>query len=410
MANQKQPIYLDYAAAAPLWPNVVTSMTEAMALRGNPGSLHADGYQIRRTWNQALNRLARFLGCQADELIITSGATESNNLAILGATLIADIANSHIITSTIEHPASYEPIKRLETLGAHVTWLPVDGRGLLDIKQLTQSLTPNTRLVSLIAAHNETGVIQPIHRIVETIRTAEKTFKNKILIHLDASQWAAWQQLNPHHLDVDLLTISGAKIGGPAGLLYVKRGTPLEPLLYGGGQQHNLRPGTEDVIGAVGLAMAIEIVWKQIPETTTCIRALRDQIADAIIDAFPIAIRRDQKDGLPNIFHVTISGLDAESAIYALSEAGIAIAAGSACSTNQPEQKQRILAALGIPVADRASTLRISLGWTTNKEDISRALPAMIGILKQVHEQSAKLATLQQAGKKLSKKYAKDNR
>jgi len=409
MSDQKQPIYLDYAAAAPLWPIVVTSMIEAMALRGNPGSLHADGYQMRQTWNLAIDRLARLLGCQSDELIITSGATESSNLAILGSIPSTDITNSHIITSTIEHPASYEPIKHLETLGAHITWLPVNNCGQIDIKQLSESITSKTQLISLIAAHNETGVIQPIHRIVEIIRKAEKTFATKILIHLDASQWAAWQQLNPHHLDVDLLTISGAKIGGPAGLLYVKRGTPLQSILYGGGQQHGLRPGTEDVVSAVGLTAAIETTWQQLPEAAIRIRSLRDQIADAIINAFPGAIRRDQKESLPNILHVIIPSLDAESAIYALSEAGIAIAAGSACSTNQPEQKQRILAALGIPVANRASTLRISLGWTTSVEDISRALPTMIGILKQVHEQSAKLTTLQQAGKKLSKKYAKDN-
>jgi cysteine desulfurase len=410
MSDQKQSIYLDYAAATPLWPTVVEVMTKSMALHGNPGSLHADGYQMRQTWNQAIDRIARLLGCQSDEIVITSGATESSNLAILGSIPSTDIANSHIITSTIEHPASYEPIKHLETLGAHVTWLPVNNCGQIDIKQLSESITSKTQLISLIAAHNETGVIQPIHRIVEMIRRAEKTFATKILIHLDTSQWAAWQQLNPHHLDVDLLTISGAKIGGPAGLLYVKRGTILQPILYGGGQQHSLRPGTEDVIGAVGLAAAIETTWQQLPVAATRIRALRDQIADAIIDAFPIAIRRDQKEGLPNILHLTIPGLDAESAIYALSEAGIAIASGSACSTNQPEQKQRILAALGIPVADRASTLRISLGWTTSVEDISRALPVMIGILKQVHEQSAKLTTLQQAGKQLSKKYAEDNR
>ena len=409
MFNQKQTIYLDYAAAAPLWPNVVAKMTEIMAQRGNPGSLHADGYRMRQAWNQATDRIARLMGCQADELIITSGATESSNLAILGSIRSTDITNSQIITSTIEHPASYEPIKYLETLGTHVIWLPVDDYGQINMEQLAKSLTSKTRLVSLIAAHNETGVIQPIHRIIETIRMAEKSLRTKILIHLDASQWAAWQRINPHHLDVDLLTISGAKIGGPAGLLYVKRGTLLQPILYGGGQQHGLRPGTENVVDAIGLAEAIETTWQQLPSATTRIRDLRNQIADTITQSFPAAIRRDQNNGLPNILHVTIPELDAESAIYALSEMGIAVAAGSACSTNQPEQKQRILAALGIPVTDRASTLRISLGWTTSIEDITRAIPVMIGILKQVSKKSAALTSLRQTGRQLSKKYAEGN-
>lgn len=409
MANQKQTIYLDYAAAAPLWPNVVAKMTEVMALRGNPGSLHIDGYKMRQTWNQATDRIARLMGCQVDELIITSGATESSNLAILGSIPNNEIAGSEIITSTIEHPASYEPIKLLETLGAHVTWLPVDNYGQINVEQLAKSLSSKTRLVSLIAAHNETGVIQPIHRIIETIRTAEKSLQTKILIHLDASQWAAWQRINPHHLDVDLLTISGAKIGGPAGLLYVKRSTQLQPILYGGGQQHGLRPGTENILEAVGLAEALDTTWQQLPSATTRIRNLRNQIADSITQSFPAAIRRDQNDSLPNILHVTIPELDAESAIYALSEIGIAVATGSACSTNQPEQKQRILAALGIPATDRASTLRISLGWTTNVEDITRAIPTMIGIIKQVSEKSAVLTSLRQAGRQLSKKYAKGN-
>lgn len=410
MANQKKSIYLDYAAAAPLWPNVVSAMTKVMTMHGNPGSLHADGYKMRAIWNHAINRLAQLLGCQSDELIITSGATESSNLAILGAIPSSEITNSDIITSTIEHPASHEPIRHLESLGANVTWLPVDDYGQINTANLTKSITPKTRLISLIAAHNEIGVIQPIHRIVEIIRKAEKALKTKILIHLDASQWAAWQQLNPHHLDVDLLTISGAKIGGSAGLLYVKRGTELQPILYGGGQQHGLRPGTENIVEAGGLAEALETTWQQLPVASTRISLLRDKIADAIIQSFPAAIRRDQPDGLPNILHFTIPGLDSESAIYALSEAGIAIATGSACSTNQPEQKQRILAALGIPIADRLSTLRISLGWTTSTKDITRAIPVMIGILKQVHKQSAALTTLQQAGKLLSKKYAKGNR
>ena len=407
MSDQQTPLYLDYAAAAPLWPSVVAAMTEIMRLRGNPGSLHTDGYQMRQAWNQALTRLARLLGCQSDELIITSGATESSNLAIFGAIAANEIPHSSIITSTIEHPASYAPLKQLESLGARVTWLPIDSHGVIDIKQLAKALSPKTRLISLIAAHNETGAIQPMHRIVETIRTAQRTFDSRILIHLDASQLAAWQPLNPHHLDVDLLTLSGAKIGGPAGLLYVKRGTVLQPVLYGGSQQHGRRPGTEDVAAAVGIAEALDATWQQLEGCTTHIGSLRDRIADAMMASFPTAIRRDQHDGLPNILHLTIPGLDAESAVYALSEAGIAIATGSACSTNEPEQKQRMLDALGIPTSDHGSTIRISLGWTTSEEAVIRAIPRLIGILQQVHELSATTTRLQKAGKELSTQYAR---
>ena len=406
MSDQKKTLYLDYAAAAPLWPNVVDLVTETLRLSGNPGSLHLFGHTLNERWHNAINQLARLLGCQPDEIIITSGATESSNLALLGTIRhLVDTKPIEIVTTAAEHPATSGPIKALEQLGAEIVYLPTTNQGHVLLANLKQSITLNTRLVSIIAAHNETGAIQSMHRIIEVIRAAEKRISHKILIHLDASQWAAWHKINPHHLDVDLVTISGAKIGGLAGLLYAKRGTDLRPILFGGGQQRTLRPGTEVVAGALGLAKALSTTWDQLPQTSKQVAELKNLIGDTLMATFPQAVRRDSIDGLPNIIHLTIPGLDAASAVYALSEAGIAISTGSACSSNEPEEKQRILNALGVPKADRDATLRISLGWTTKKSEIIRALPIMIDILNTILKQSPDIKKLEQAGKRIADRY-----
>ncbi len=397
--DQSALLYLDYAAAAPVRPEVVAAIATASGLPGNASSPHAAGMATKAHWNQALAAIACLLGCQPDELVVTSGATESCNLAIIGAlTGRLEHEQVHILTTAVEHPAVDEPVRALERRGARVTRLAVDHAGRVSLAAFEQALTPETAVVSLIAAHNETGAIQRIHRLIEAVRAAERRFGTTILIHLDASQWAAWQPLNPHHLGIDLMSLSGSKLGGPhAGLLYARRGTQLQPIMYGGGQQHGLRPGSYAVTAAAGLAAALAATWRQLPAVASRVRQAKDHLGTALVSALPGSQRRDLPDGLPNILHLTVPGLDAANAVAALSEAGILASTGAACAAADATKQARIHTALGIQPADSRSTLRFSLGWAHTVDDVARLTPMIVDILRRVHKQSAQTLALEQA-------------
>lgn len=409
MPNKTNSIYLDYAAAAPLWPVVIEAVSQTLYMPGNPGSMHEQGYALKQLWHDSLRSIAKQLGCTADELIITSGATESANLAILGSLLHQPkVQPVHCISSTAEHAACYGPLKELEQEGASITWLPVNIHGQIEVQSLADAIGPATKLVSLIAAHNETGAIQPIRAIVAAIRAAEQRVGHRILIHLDCAQLAAWQPLNAHALGADLITISGNKLGGPhCGLLYVRRGIKLHPIMHGGGQQQGRRPGTEDVSGVAGLALALKTTWGLLPIRKPVINALHDRLGSALNKAFPTLVRRDVADGLPNMLHLTLPGLDGEQAVYALSQAGIAVATGSACTATNRTSEQRVRAALGINATDQPATLRISLGMQTTDEEITRAIPIFIDILNRTLAQTNLTKRLQASGRDLSQAYAK---
>ncbi len=392
--------YLDYAAAAPLRPEALAALTDARGQSGNTGSQHGAGIAAKRRWDAALDTLARLLGCQADELVITSGATESCNLAILGSMLPElDAGNPiRILTSAAEHPACSSAVDLLEARGATVDRLAVNPHGQVALADVETALCPKTRLVTFIAAHNETGAVQRIHRIIEAVRSAERRFGTTILVHLDAAQWVAWQRLDVHHLGADFVSASGAKFGGPhAGILYVKRGTKLTPLIVGGGQQQGRRSGTVDVAAAAGLAAALTAAWDELPSAAPAVRTARDMLADTLLAAFPDAVGRDRPDGLPNFIHLTVPGLDADNAVAALSAAGIDLSTGSACSAADAAKQQRIHAALGIAGTDTRSTLRITLGPDADAAAMARLAPTIVGILNRVRQQSRATAALQAA-------------
>ncbi len=396
--------YLDYAAAAPLWPAAITAVTDALRTRGNPSSLHKNGRAKRQDWHQALARIARHLGCTPDELIVTSGATESSTTAITGS--IADLMSAHVISSAAEHAASYASITELERRGCAVTWLPVNNAGQVRPADLAAALRPTTQLVSLLLAHNETGAIQRVHALTTVVRAAERRYGHRILIHWDAAQWAAWHPLNLHQLGADLVSLSGMKLGGPpSGLLYVRRGVALRPLIHGGSQQHGRRAGTEDVAAALGLAAAFDETRRILPICRDEVQTARNQLGAALQAAFPSLVRRDQSNGLPNILHITLPGLDAEQAVYALSAVGIEIATGAACTSDSSTDSHRVRTALHIPPADLHATLRISLGWTTTTGDIARLTPRFIDILERTVRQTSTTSLLQHAGSNLNQAY-----
>ncbi len=397
-------IYLDYAAAAPRWTVVTKGL--ARSSFANPDSPHESGRAARAELEMAQRTLARHLACGSDELILTSGATEANNLAIFGIVhalheTTGDVP--HIITSTIEHPSVLAPIEALEEVGVPVTFVPVTKTGQIDLVALEASILPETGLVSIMAANNEIGTIQPLREI----RSLLNAVNPKIILHTDAAQLAAWQTFTVDDLRADAITISGAKLGGliGTGLLYLKRGTPLMGQLRGGGQQQGRRAGTPDPTLAMSLATALGEVRAQLPGAHERVTKLRVKIWQALAAELPTLIRNDQMDGLPNILSVTLPGLDAEAAVYALSAAGVDISTGSACSVTDDQHRGHVLAALGRP-ADLISTLRFSLGWQTTAEEIAHAIPVITDVIRSVHTQTAQTSQIQQVGQKIATRYA----
>lgn len=402
-------IYLDYAAATPLWPKVRRTLNAALKTYGNPGSLHSLGQTAKADLALAKQTLARLLSAHSHELVLTASATESANMAVFGVVEhFRTQGPIHIITSTIEHPAVYEPIRRYEHEGVEVTYLPVDSTGRIRPEVLKAAIRPNTRFISIMAANNEIGAIQPIRALVRVTHAAAKELGHHIVFHSDASQYAAWNRVNVEQLGIDLLTLSGPKLGGPAsGLLYIRTGTVLEPLLLGGGQQQHRRSGTEDPVSAAGFACAAQETQAAHTRRGDAVRALRDELSAKLHAAFPEGIcnHLSDRNGLPNIVSFTLEGIDAEATVYALDAVGIAISAGSACSSAHPDY--RVLQALGRTVDQAKATLRMSLGWTSSQTEVRRAGIQLIRVLKQQREERAQLRTLETRGAQLATDYAK---
>lgn len=398
-------IYLDYAAATPRW-SAVTRLLGADLTFGNPDSLHETGRQARRALDAAKSQLAGYLQCHPDELVLTSGATEANNLAIFGIAQTLherDGQPPHIVTSMIEHPSVLAPIQALEELGVPVTFVPVTPTGVIDLIALEASILPTTRLVSIMAANNEIGTIQPLR----AIRKLLDSVNPKIILHTDAAQLAAWQPITVDHLRTDAITISGAKLGGltGTGLLYLKRGTPLVGQVRGGGQQSDRRSGTEDPLLTQSLATALGEVRQALTRDPERVATLRIRLGQAISQAVPTTIRNDHVDGLPSLVSLTIPGLDAEAAVYALSAAGLDASTGSACQSTDERHRGHVLAALG-RAEDVKSTLRFSLGWQTSESEIERAIPIICDVLKSSLAQSHQTRSVQRIGQKIATRYA----
>lgn len=412
MKNPIHPIYLDYAASAVMWPEVKTALHKTHEFYGNPSSLHLRGRQARSVWDDSLKTIARLIECHTNELVITSGATESNNLAILGLMRQFLPQNPHIITTNIEHSSVDEPIRQLEKQGAKITYLGVNKKGLINLQELKDAFTPNTRLVSIIAANNEIGSVQPINKIGKIIKQHNKTVQTPIYFHTDASQFAAWNKFNVDQLKADLITISAAKIGGPhgAGLLYIKQGTPLEPIIFGGNHQMGLRSGTENLAAAVGLSTALTKVWSELPAVTERVRGLRDNLEKELLRQIPQSFTNSTPQGLPNLLSIVVAPAQASLALYALDAAGICCSAGAACSIKKPGQNNRVLAALGLSAEHQQSTLRFSLGWHTTKLEIAQAKKIIPRVINKIIKQSQQLFELEKTGKKIAAQYAQKTR
>lgn len=365
-------VYLDYAATTPLDPKVKKAMEPFFAKDfANPSSLYTLGQKSRLAIDQARKKIASILNCRPGEIIFTSGGTESNNLAILGAARKYSSFGKHIIVSKIEHHAVLEPAHYLEKNGFEVTYLPVDKFGFVDLKALKSALRKETILVSIMYANNEIGTIEPVREISSLIR--EFRGKNHLpLFHSDACQAAAFCSLNVQELGVDLMTVNGGKIYGPkgTGFLFVREGVELEPLIFGGGQERGLRSGTENVPGIVGLAKALELAQKEKDKEGERLKKLRDYLIQEILKRIPKTILNGHPTmRLPNNVNVSILDIEGEALILYLDEYGISCSTGSACSSATLEPSH-VLLAIGLSPAVAHGSLRLTLGKETTKKQI----------------------------------------
>jgi len=374
-------IYLDYAAATPLDPAVLDAMLPYLQAEFyNPSAIYSPARQVRQAINDARSKIAANLGCRPAEIVFTAGGTEANNLAIHG--VMSRYPDGNLLVSAIEHEATIEPASQF-----NATVVPVKADGRIDVLNLAKTIDQQTVLVSIMMANNEIGVIQPmrdIARVIKTIRIERQAAGNKrpLYFHTDACQAATYINLNVARLGVDLMTLNGGKMYGPkqTGLLYIKGGIVLGPLIRGGGQEQGMRSGTENVAGIIGLAKAFELTNRRREAEVRRLTVLRDYFISHLLSQHPDAtVNGSIKYRLPNNVHVTLPGCDNERLIIGFDLAGIAVAAGSACSARS-DRPSHVLGALGMGNQSARSTIRFTMGLSTTESQLDTVLKTLAAL------------------------------
>ncbi len=376
-----QPIYLDHAATTPVRPEVFEAMQPFFGPRfGNPSSTHRWGREARVSLDEARERLARCLGAHTDEVCFTSGGTEGDNLAILGAWRGRDASSVNrraIVTTPIEHKAVLAAVHQVVSEGATERFLGVTADGLIDLDRAAEVLDAEVALVTAMWVNNEIGTIQPIAELATLARACGS------LVHTDAVQAFGKLPIDLSALPVDLLTVSGHKIGAPkgAGAVYIRRGTPVQPLLFGGSQDGGRRPGTENVAAAVGLARAAELAVAERETECARLRTMRDALETALLARIPDAVVHGRNaPRAPHVLNISVPGTDSESLLMALDLAGVACSSGSACQSGGVSPSH-VLAALGVQTDLASAAIRMSLGALTTEDCVDRVaqlFPALI--------------------------------
>jgi len=377
-------IYLDNASTTPIDKNVAKAMAVCQAsIYGNPGSLHKAGQVAKKEIVKARLRIAKVLNCKPEEIVFTGSGTESDNLAVLGT--VRAIGKGQVIVSSIEHHAVLNPAERLEAEGYKVIKLKVNKDGFVDLTGLEKNITPETVLVSIMYANNEIGTIQPIKEIAKIIKQKNP----KMRFHTDACQASGYLDLNVQNLGVDMMTINASKIYGPkgVGLLYVKAGTKIQPIVFGGGQEKGLRSGTENVVGIVGLATALELAQKNAKKESARETKLRDYFIKQILQKIPkTVVNGSLKDRLPNNINISFLDVEGEAMLLWLDKYGICCSTGSACDSQNLDPSHVILA-LGLPYEYANGALRFTLGKQTTKKDLDyvlKVLPKIVSDLRKI--------------------------
>lgn len=380
-----KPLYLDYAAATPLDEEVRAAMLPYLEERFyNPSSIYQASRQVRQAVEEARHRAAQVLGAKPTEIVFTSGGTESINAAIQG--VLQEHDGGHWVTSAIEHDA----VLALRQPYSRVTTVPVSPKGLVDPAAVISAVSDQTILVSLQLANNEIGTVQPVAEVARALQKvrdhrARRGISQPLYLHTDAVQAANYLDMSVARLGVDLLSLSGSKIYGPkgSGLLYVRTGTKLVPLLWGGGQERGRRSGTENVAGAVGLAAALEKAASLRKSEAVRLSALRDALLTKLQDIPGLVLNGDLKRRLPNNLNLTLPGAEGQALVMYLDQAGILTSTGSACSSGDLDPSH-VLLALGRSRDEAASSLRLTLGRATTAAEIDRTAKLLPPIVERV--------------------------
>ncbi len=379
-------IYLDHNATTPLHPKALEAMLPLLRQQyGNPSSYHRMGRDARTALDTARRTAADCLGAEPGEILFTGSGTESDNLALRGAARAGSRRSGRIVTSTTEHHAVLETCRDLEREGFTVTFVPVDENGVVLPEVLRRHVSPDTILVSIHHANNETGVIQPVSELAAAAHNAGALF------HTDAVQAAGKIQLRADETGADLISVSGHKIYGPkgVGMLYVRSGTDIAPCITGGSHESGLRAGTENVAGIAGFAAALALAVENLEDTAYRTAQLRDRLEAGIREAVPdIRINGAGAQRVPNTTNISFRSVEAESVLLYLDLYGICASAGSACTTGSPEPSA-VLLAMGLPAEEAQSALRFSLGTESTREQIDTTVQAVVEIIKKLRAVSS---------------------
>ncbi len=371
----ERPIYLDYNATTPIHPEVAAAMRPVLdSTFGNPSSGHAYGRAAAALVATARRQVARLLGCDADEVIFTGGGTESNNLAILGIAHARRDLGNHLVTTAVEHPAVDQVMTHLEGRGFEVSRVAVDGYGRVDPQDVAAALTPKTTLVSVMHANNEVGTIMPLSEI------AALCHERGVILHTDAAQSVGKIPTAVNDLGVDLLSVAGHKLYAPKGVgaLYVRRNTTLPPLMHGADHERGLRPGTENVLGIVGLGRAATLAAKDPESHAEHQRHLRDRLHQGLMASLPadaVRLNGHPTHRLPNTLNLGFRGLDADALLESMPQ--VAASAGAACHTGD-DATSSVLGAMGVDAAYRAGSVRFSTGRLVTEADVDRAVAHIV--------------------------------
>ena len=385
-------IYLDNAASTAVHPEVVKEMLPYFDVQyGNPSSIHQFGRKAKNAIQKARKQVAALIGAEQDEILFTSGGTESNNTILYGFPTLRDVSHvsfsfdkNHIITSSIEHEAILEPCKKLEEKGVKITYLPVDEHGIIDSNDVTNSIAENTVLVSIMFANNEVGTIQPIKEISEICK------KYQIPLHTDAVQAVGKVPINVKELGVDALSISSHKINGPKGIgaLFIKKGLKIVPYITGGGQENGLRSGTENVASIVGFGKACEIAKERFNENISHFQTLHSSMLSRIVKEIPhVKLNGHPEKRIFNNIHLTFLGVNGEDLIIKLDEHGIAASTGSACSVHT-QKASHVLKAMDFNHEQITGSLRMSFGYMNTLDEVEQTVEVLKMVVAELRSVS----------------------
>jgi cysteine desulfurase len=378
-------VYFDNNASTPVDREVLDAMLPYFAENfGNPSSIHSPGQQARKAVEHAREQVAALVGARATEITFTSGGTESDNLAIRGILFADERPRKHIVTTQIEHSAVLQTCHALEERGVEVTYLPVNADGLVNPADVRKALRPETVLISVMHANNELGCVEPLEEIGSIAAEADVYF------HVDAVQSAGKIPINVEQIGADLLAISAHKIYGPKGVgaLFIRKGTHIKPILFGGKDTRVHRPGTENVTGIVGLGKAAEIALNKLQAEGERLSALRDRLEKGLLAAIPNArVNGAHAPRTPNTANFSFSYIEGESLVIALDLKGLACSTGAACSSGAIEPSH-VLTAIGLPAADARGSMRFSLGRLNTDEDVDFALKVIPEAVQQLRKLS----------------------